>query len=108
MSVIDTTTNQVVATIPVGDNPRAVAVTPDSTRAYVANAGSQAGLDTVSVIDTNTNTAIGSPITVGDNPQGIAITPNGLRAYVANTNDDTVSVIDTGTNHISFRCVVRP
>src|ERR1019366_1825125 len=37
VSVIDTTTNTVVATIPVGIFPSGVAITPDDTRAYVAN-----------------------------------------------------------------------
>src|SRR6266566_730045 len=45
VSVIDTSTNTVVATIPVGIIPEAIAITPDGTRAYVANAGS----NTVSV-----------------------------------------------------------
>src|SRR5438128_5291975 len=35
VSVIDTATNTVVATIPVGPVPVGVAITPDGTRAYV-------------------------------------------------------------------------
>ena len=50
VSVINTATNAVVATIPVGIVPQIVAVSPDGTRAYVANQGS----DTVSVINTAT------------------------------------------------------
>jgi len=42
------------ASIPVGDTPLGIALTPDGTRAYVANRGS----DTVSVIDTVTDTVI--------------------------------------------------
>ena len=37
VSVIDTATNTVVATIPVGFRPFGVAITPDGTRAYVTN-----------------------------------------------------------------------
>ena len=37
VSVIDTATNTVVATIPVGGNPFGVAITPDGTRAYVTD-----------------------------------------------------------------------
>ncbi|MFD4620355.1 YncE family protein, partial [Streptomyces sp. NPDC058475] len=48
VSVIDTATNTVTATIPVGTAPQGVALTPDGTRVYVTNSGS----DTVSVIDT--------------------------------------------------------
>ena len=68
--VIDTATNTVVATIAVGQTPFGVAITPDGTRAYVAEANSF----TVSVIDTATNTVVAS-IAVGLFPEGVAITP---------------------------------
>jgi YVTN family beta-propeller protein len=48
--------------------------------AYIANGGSA----TVSVINTQTNQAVGSPIKVGNDLNAIAITPNGKVAYVAN------------------------
>ncbi len=35
VSVIDTSTNKVIATVPVGDDPHGVAVTPDGTKIYV-------------------------------------------------------------------------
>ena len=40
LTVIDTTTNKVVTTIDVGLAPAGVAVTPDGSKAYVANQGS--------------------------------------------------------------------
>ena len=73
-----------------------MAITPDGTRAYVTNRRR----DTVSVIDTATNTVIGTPIPVGNSPVGVAVTPDGTRAYVTNQLDDTVSVIDTATNTV--------
>jgi YVTN family beta-propeller protein len=96
VSVIDTTTNTVIATIAVGDAPLAVAVNPAGTRAYVVN-GSGSG--SVSVIDTATNTVIAT-IAVGKSPMGVAINPAGTRAYVTNQNSDSVSVIDTTTNSV--------
>ncbi|MGA9308809.1 MAG: beta-propeller fold lactonase family protein [Pseudonocardiaceae bacterium] len=45
--MIDTTTLKVVATIPVGKNPRDITWTPDGRFAYVVNEGS----NNVSVID---------------------------------------------------------
>lgn len=54
VSVINLTTNAVVATIPVGFGPFGVAVTPDGTQAYVTNQFSAS----VSVIDAATNTVI--------------------------------------------------
>jgi len=62
--------------------------------AYIANANS----GTVSVIDTRTNTVIGSPIPVGDVPWGVAVSPDGRKVYVTNIYSGTVSVIDTRTN----------
>jgi YVTN family beta-propeller protein len=67
--------------------------------AYVAN---EAG-NTVSVIDTSTNTVVGRPIAGENGLAGIAITPNGAYAYVTNSNyggSGSVSVIDTATNTI--------
>jgi YVTN family beta-propeller protein len=73
-----------------------VAVTPDGSKVYVTNQGS----NTVSVIATATNTVVGSPITVGTNPEGVAVTPDGSKVYVANHGSNTVSVIATATNTV--------
>jgi YVTN family beta-propeller protein len=98
--VIDTATNTVGSTITVGTDPTGVAVTPDGSKAYVANYGTIASpANTVSVIDTATNT-VGSTITVGLGPVGVAVTPDGSKVYVANQRDGTVSVIDTATNTV--------
>jgi YVTN family beta-propeller protein len=64
-----------------------VAVISDGRKVYVAN------FFTVSVIDTATNTVIGSPIPA-DNPIGVAVTPDGGRVYVANRGSNNVSVIE--------------
>src|SRR5215813_7056169 len=98
VSVIDTATNTVVATVPVGVRPIGVAITPDGTHAYVANRISGG----VSVIDTATNTVVAT-VPVRD-PFGVAITPDGTHAYVTNNIPccflGTVSVIDTATNTV--------
>ena len=78
------------AAVPGFNSPRAVALTPDGTRAFVTNQGS----NTVVVVDTLTRDVVAS-IPVGNYPQGIAITPDGTRAYVA--TDSAVSVIDINT-----------
>jgi YVTN family beta-propeller protein len=65
-----------------------VAVSIDGAQAYVTNVGG----DTVSVIDTATNT-VTDTITVGDGPNGVAVSPDGTLVYVSNFGDDTVSVI---------------
>src|SRR5712664_3704689 len=93
VSVIDTATYSVVATIPVGQYPAGVAITPNGAFAYVANFNS----NSVSVIDTATNT-VTATVGVGTGPSGIAITPDGAFAYVTNYYWNAVSVIDTATN----------
>ena len=95
VSVVDTATNTVVATVAVGDNPTGVAVSPHGSRVYVTNATD----DTVSVIDTASNTVVAT-VAVGDNPTAVAVHPNGTRVYVSNFVGGTVSVIDTATNTV--------
>ena len=51
---------------------------------YVANDGD----DTVSVIDTATNTVVGLPIPVGVPPR-VAVTPDGTKVYVTNSASPT-------------------
>ena len=94
VSVIDTSTNNVVATIGVGQEPGAVAVRGD--RVYVAN---YVG-GTVSVIDATNNT-VAATIPVGARPVGIAPTPDGTKVYVRNGYDvGTVTVINANTNTV--------
>jgi YVTN family beta-propeller protein len=63
VSVIDTATNTVIATIPVGSFPIGVAVTPDGSKVYVANSGS----NNVFVIDTASNLVL-AVVSVGIQP----------------------------------------
>ena len=107
VSVIDTATAppSVVATIPVGTDPRGVAsvVKTSETFTYVTNFGS----DNVSVIRTFKEPLTEKvafekvrDISLGSNknPYGIAVDPAGTFAYVTNFFEGTVSKIDLGTN----------
>ena len=111
VSVIDTSTNMVIATIPVGDGPVRVVFTPDGSKAYVTNNFS----DDVSVINTSTHTEIdvdGNPgngitrIPVGDAPVGIDASPDGTKVYVAHPALNIISVIDTATNTVDLTFIV--
>jgi YVTN family beta-propeller protein len=95
VSVINTRRNEVVATIPVGNLPAGVAITPDGRRAYVPNRGD----DTVSVINTKSKKVVDT-VAVQDKPANVILTPDGDRAYVTNFGSNTVSVIDTATNMV--------
>lgn len=99
ISVIDLSTNTVVATITVGNAPEGIAITPNGQFAYVAISGDA----NVSVINTSSNTVVPPPIPVNLTPFGVAITPNGQFAYVVNNQtpaSQNVSVIDTSTNTV--------
>src|SRR5579864_7917083 len=84
VSVINTQTNTVIATVPVGITPDFVVITPDGTQVYVADFGGTA----VSVINTQTNTVIAT-IPVGINPYLMAVTPDGTQVYVPNNGSNT-------------------
>jgi YVTN family beta-propeller protein len=77
VSVVDTSSDTVTATIPVGSRPYHAAVTPDGSQVLVANQGD----GTVSVISTATD-AVTATITVPGGAQSVAVDPAGQYAYV--------------------------
>lgn len=104
VSVIDTTSNQVIATVPVGKVPAALAVTHDGRRVYVANGFS----DSISVIDTASNTVVKTLSTLVPSgsistPAGVGVNPVRPEAYVTNVVFSVghfLYVIDTTTDSI--------
>lgn len=96
VAVIDASTNNVVTNISVGTNPQNLAFDSTNGDIYVANSGS----NSVSVINTSTNTKIGSDIPVGNTPLGITFNSAKNTIYVANSHDTTVSIIDDNTNTV--------
>lgn len=118
ISIIRTSDNTVVGTIPGFSGPFSIAITPDGNFAYVTNFGSNNFAPygtTVSVVNLQTNTII-KTIDLGIQPSGIAITPDGKFAYASNYNtlyavgaptfadltpgQGTVMIIDTATNEV--------
>jgi YVTN family beta-propeller protein len=96
--------------------PFGVVISPDKSRIYVTCGGSEM----VTVVDvprllryvhghpgSNAQDLSASAnfvvtrISVGHNPRGLALTRDGLRLLVANRLEDTISVIDTRTNHVA-------
>jgi YVTN family beta-propeller protein len=93
VSVIDTATESVSATVNVGNTPVGIAITPNGKTVYVDNEND----DTVTPITTLTNTA-GTPIAVGNTPVGIAINNAGTTAYVTNQFSNNITPITVSTN----------
>ena len=85
-----------VSTISIGDHPIGVAITPDGTKAYVANNYG----NTVSVINVATGAASTISTGIGNGPDGVAITPDGTKAYVTSFTDSTVSVIAVASDAV--------
>jgi YVTN family beta-propeller protein len=99
VSVIDTATQTVTATVQAVTNPccggfGGVAVHPAGTRVFVANPGDQS----ISVLETATNT-VATRVLVGD-VAGVAVHPAGTRVYATLHSGSAVSVIDTATNTV--------
>ncbi|WP_051692062.1 cadherin-like beta sandwich domain-containing protein, partial [Pedobacter borealis] len=96
VSVVNTATNLVTATIGVGGSPKGVSVSPDGSTVYVTNSDD----GTVSVINSATNT-VTATINVGMSPNGVAVSPDGSKVYVTNYNGGTISVINAATNTVT-------
>ena len=77
-----------VATIPVGNAPNAIAYDSRNGDLYVSSTND----NSVSVIDGSSNTVVAT-IPVGNVPYAITYDPNNGDLYVANYGDNTVSVI---------------
>lgn len=82
----------VLATVPVGSGPRAVAVNPSTNKIYVANDNG----NSVAVIDGATNAVTTVP--TGVSPYGIAINQVTNKIYVTNSGSNFLTVIDGATN----------
>jgi YVTN family beta-propeller protein len=85
------------ATVPCGGNgPSAVAITPDSTLALVANFLS----GTLSFIDLGSKTVESTRIPVGEWASDVAITPDGKTAFVAAFQSSWVNVVDVPSRSV--------
>nr|WP_225951317.1 Ig-like domain-containing protein [Mycobacterium sp. OAS707] len=102
VSVVNTASGAVVATIKVPYAPTAVVVSPVATqnRAYVAMTTGVAVIDTSTnkLVDAKPSTSAVDSIAVGASPSALAINSTGTRLYVSNGGSSTVSVVNTATN----------
>jgi len=106
--VVDLTCQSVVAVIPVGDDPRGIAASPDGSRVFVANRFD----NTISVIATATRTVVqtidlgASTNATATEPYDVVVSPDGARLYVAMKNggsengDGTVVFVDLPSGNI--------
>ena len=100
--IIDTTTLQVVATVPIGPGPVDMAISPDNNTLYVANGGST--LAAVAVLDLNALT-VSATYPLPGTALAIAAGSNG-RVYASASSDDEATIYQfdgpTGTMQATF------
>jgi YVTN family beta-propeller protein len=108
VSVIDTSTNAVVASILTNLQPFSIVVSRDGSRAYVSTFrvgpppfGDTSPNATIAVIDTATNTVVVT-IPVPTLSFYLAISPDGTRLYASNPNFNGagITVIDTSSDSV--------
>jgi YVTN family beta-propeller protein len=129
LGVIDTQTDALTKTIPVGNAPRQVVLADNGTVAYVSNEGGRPAANgeftnlsdgtpivsskktgaaitgTVSVVDLSTGKEQ-KEIPVGLQPT--ALYQDGDALFVANSNDDSMSVIDENTGSVAQTVHTNP
>ncbi|HYX31152.1 MAG TPA: caspase family protein [Pyrinomonadaceae bacterium] len=97
--VIDVRTHKLIRQFQTGNTPKAIAITPDERKLYVANE-QPAPQGTISVIDLDSKQTKKS-ISDVNCPEALAITPDGALLYVVTQcglGEDPVFVIDTRTD----------
>jgi YVTN family beta-propeller protein len=87
--VVDARSAKVMARIPVGHQPRGIALSPDGRRVFVTNSSS----DNISVIEVAALKVVAT-LPAGSEPTGIVVDRSGLTLYVANRLSNDISVID--------------
>jgi YVTN family beta-propeller protein len=92
VTFIDTTTDHVVATVPVGIHPQYLAWSADGRFAYAVNNTS----NSVSVIDADTF-SVTATVPTGPSPTSMAVLPDGRTAYVTDQDAGTLTVLDVGS-----------
>lgn len=106
--VVDTA-NNTFSTIAV-DNDGELVITPDGTKGYIGNCGSQPVV--IWVLNLSNNTVSGSiPVTSTSCPFFLAVSPDGSKLYASGTFDNGsfgVTVINTANNAILANIQIAP
>ncbi|MFR9802752.1 Hsp70 family protein [Pseudonocardia sp. RS010] len=108
VSVLETATNELTATIPVtAGPPQYVTFAPDGSRAYVSVFDDAGRVAVIAVIDTSANAVIAT-IPVTSRPYIPAVSPDGAEVYVPDHDSAAISVIETATGAVSMDLKVAP
>ena len=93
VTVLDAVNLRVDREVAVGQHPVAAAASSAGNEVYVVNAGASGGQGSISVINAETNTVVGT-VPVRGHPVSIDLEPHGDLGYVANSSSNTISIVD--------------
>ena len=108
VSIIDSVTNEVVATVPLGKRPRGIHASPDGQTIYVALSGTAIGgpnvdesklpppdrkADGIGVLDVKTRKVL-KVIAGGADPEEFDLSKDGLKLFTSNEDTAQASVVD--------------
>jgi YVTN family beta-propeller protein len=103
LSVIDTASMKQVARIPIGRYPRGIAITPDSTRAYVAVMGGGAikTVDLTAVAAGRRGSKVTSTLVEpGRSPRHLNLSPDAKTLYATLNGEGTIAKINIQTGKV--------
>jgi YVTN family beta-propeller protein len=114
LSVIDSGTHRVLATVPLGKRPRGIHASPNGKTLYVALSGSpiagpgvddstlpppDKSADGVGVFDESQNKLVGI-IPGGSDPENFDVSKDGKELFIANEDTSTMSIVDVDSGKI--------
>ena len=95
MSVLDTTTGQLLSTVPLTDSPHIVAVDPRRGRVFVT----LHTINMLGVLDATSGRLLRT-VPVGTSPEWPAVDEPSGHVFVANSSDPTVTMLDAQTGRV--------
>jgi YVTN family beta-propeller protein len=95
VSVVDTTTQEITAEVPVVTFPTGVAIAPDGSRLYVSG-------DTVLLpIDLSTLTVLPAVPGFGISSKATSVTTDGMFVYVTTLDEGSTTIVDVAQNRVA-------
>jgi YVTN family beta-propeller protein len=114
LTIIDSATYNVIATVPLGKRPRGIHASPDGKTLYVALSGSpiagpgvdestlpppDKSADGIGVFDVAQNKVV-RMIKAGSDPENFDVSRDGTQLFISNEDDSAVSVVDIAAGNV--------